>query len=485
MLFASLKKNIGRKLLLGILVTSGFITLFGTSLQLYLDYERDIDFLEKEIHTLFKSFQKQLSLSLWNADTKQVKSIIEGIVTYETIKYVEVVGELDNEYNSFGEKIIKEKIDFKFPIFYDYEGEEKKIGDILIVATTSKVKERLYDRVFFVFLVQFCKTFLVSFVILFLVRNLITNHLSAMNFFFSNFSIQAGKKPDALKLNKPDVGDELDYLKDSINELVFTVYDSYTTLDELAKNLELEIEERTNDLQELNKNLSATLVENQYINHVIWHDLDSMMSSGKKYSKGNINDFKERLVSTLDNSLNLIKIIRKLILDKSGVVKLPLERLELDRLVKDAIDIHEAQAKEKKISISKEIDKNLTVNVEKSTFLGSVLNNIISNAIKYSFPNGVIKIQASQEGKVVTLKVKDFGVGMSSEKLSKIFSIDSGQIEKLRTTGTVGELGHGIGMPLVKKFVNIYGGDIVIKSQESKSATTNDPGTEVIITLSS
>lgn len=106
--------------------------------------------------------------------------------------------------------------------------------------------------------------------------------------------------------------------------------------------------------------------------------------------------------------------------------------------------------------------------------------NLVTNAIKFSFPDSTIELDAEQDGDEVSLSIRDFGVGMPETLKRDVFLL------KKPTTrlGTLGEAGTGYGMPLVKKFIDSYQGTISIVSKEIDKYP-QDHGTEIILTLKS
>ncbi|MCG8639494.1 MAG: ATP-binding protein, partial [Desulfobacterales bacterium] len=102
----------------------------------------------------------------------------------------------------------------------------------------------------------------------------------------------------------------------------------------------------------------------------------------------------------------------------------------------------------------------------------------MTNAIKFSFKGSAIDIIADQNQDLVSLSIIDKGIGMPKKIENDIFNIE----KSISRPGTEGEVGTGFGMPLVKKFVEAYGGTIQIISKE-KSADENDHGTKAVVTL--
>lgn len=92
-----------------------------------------------------------------------------------------------------------------------------------------------------------------------------------------------------------------------------------------------------------------------------------------------------------------------------------------------------------------------------------VLNKILDNAIKYSHPEQVIHFETFEDVNSISLSFVDFGIGMSQENMDLLFSFPSPVFR-----GTKGELGAGLSLKIVKKFVSLLKGRIEIDSVENE-----------------
>ena len=136
--------------------------------------------------------------------------------------------------------------------------------------------------------------------------------------------------------------------------------------------------------------------------------------------------------------------------------------------------------KKKNVTLLVDINKEINVMAERTSFINSVLNNILTNALKFSHRDSKIEIAAEQQGPETELSVRDKGIGIPAGLLDKIFEVG----KSISRTGTDGETGTGFGMRLVQKFVTAYGGTIEIASRD-KATYPEDHGTDVIIRISS
>jgi signal transduction histidine kinase len=91
----------------------------------------------------------------------------------------------------------------------------------------------------------------------------------------------------------------------------------------------------------------------------------------------------------------------------------------------------------------------------------TIMRNLISNSIKYSYSGGSIEVIIEEELSSYLISVSDHGVGIKSTALESLFRIDEG----ISTNGTLNETGTGLGLILCKEFVEKHGGQIWAESE--------------------
>ncbi len=218
--------------------------------------------------------------------------------------------------------------------------------------------------------------------------------------------------------------------------------------------------------------------------HILCHDLTNPISF--MYGMLSLAETKPDLLSkkrdlmqiAVNNSLNIIRLVREMSLVEEHKINLKLSPVNLKLALTESITMLEEKFEKKSIKPVINIEEKMTVFVERTSFMNSVLNNILTNAIKFSFPNSIITIDATQTNELVTLNVTDSGIGMPQKLLENIFNLSSATSRE----GTEGEGGTGFGMPLIKKFMVVYGGIIEIFSTE-KADGIHDHGTQVRLVL--
>lgn len=113
-----------------------------------------------------------------------------------------------------------------------------------------------------------------------------------------------------------------------------------------------------------------------------------------------------------------------------------------------------------------EVPEEITVYADKNMLI-SIIQNLVSNAIKYTPPGGRITVSATKEEGHIMVMVKDTGIGMSKEKLEKLFKPQLKTLSQARKE----DKGAGIGLLLVKGFVERNDGQIWVESEEGQGTT--------------
>jgi signal transduction histidine kinase len=134
-------------------------------------------------------------------------------------------------------------------------------------------------------------------------------------------------------------------------------------------------------------------------------------------------------------------------------------------LLNEVILLFAESTKQKSIFLINELPPKLYVYADKA-MISIVLRNLISNAIKFSFPGGKVLISAEENETGLTFQISDSGVGISKESCQKLFRIDQNHT----TAGTQREQGTGLGLILCKEFIEKHYGNIWVVSEEGKGS---------------
>ena len=223
--------------------------------------------------------------------------------------------------------------------------------------------------------------------------------------------------------------------------------------------------------------------ERKELLHILCHDLTNPIGFVMNvmqladHTPGILEKMKDTMLHAMQNSIELIQRVRTMMAVDENKIDLKTSLYPLEELLQESLAMLELLALKKKIGFELNLKEGLMVRVERTTFINSVINNILTNAIKFSDEGGIIHISAKETDGRVELSIQDEGIGMSESLIHDLFDIT----KKTSRKGTAGESGTGFGMPLVMTFVKGYGGEIRISSREKSAGAEH--GTETVIIL--
>lgn len=139
--------------------------------------------------------------------------------------------------------------------------------------------------------------------------------------------------------------------------------------------------------------------------------------------------------------------------------------IKLLDVVEEEVQLCEEQARQKEILFISEVSSPYFITGDKST-VKAIIRNLLNNSIKYSLRGSVVKISASIKDGMVSVIVKDAGIGMSEEILAGLFY----RGKKISRKGTEGENGMGLGMIICQEFAELNGGKIFVESKVGKGS---------------
>jgi signal transduction histidine kinase len=236
------------------------------------------------------------------------------------------------------------------------------------------------------------------------------------------------------------------------------------------KSSEQKLKENEARLHELNK------TKDTFFN-IIAHDLINPFNSILGLSeilvekiKDNDLDNIEKIGDIIHSSSNYAFILLTNLLEwariQSGRIEFSPEMIDVNTLIQEIVDLQIESAGQKSIKIELNIPENTSLFADKE-MISTIIRNLVSNAIKFSFEGGKIVISAVVKDSEFLLSVSDNGTGMSEETISRLFHIDG--VNPLK--GTKNEKGTGLGLILCKEFVEQHQGQIMAESRLEKGSS--------------
>lgn len=169
-----------------------------------------------------------------------------------------------------------------------------------------------------------------------------------------------------------------------------------------------------------------------------------------------LGDDTDRLLRTTGELLNITQV-------ETGKTAITMEPCDVDSIINMAIEGNKVQAGAKQIIVSSTVPAGLPeilADREKATW---IVSNLISNAIRYSYENSTVEIYSENKRDTILIIVKDQGIGIADNYLSKVFD------KYFRVPGTQRE-GTGLGLAISKEFMEAQGGQIRVTSNPGEGS---------------
>lgn len=235
------------RLLISVLLFSACVTLILTVVQLYLEYRHDVSDLELRLDQISKTNLDSLAERLWALDENQLRLQLMGILRLPDMRAVEVreAGTTgDPLVIRLGEKSASSAITREYPLLYNAQGQNTRIGTLYVQATLVDLRRRLFHTGWTIFLNQAAEILLVSLFIVYIFYNQITRHLFAIATFAASYRIN--DPPPPLRLRRPPRRheDELQRVVTAFNVLSANLQAAYRSLHEINEQLTRDVAAR-------------------------------------------------------------------------------------------------------------------------------------------------------------------------------------------------------------------------------------------------
>jgi len=195
------------------------------------------------------------------------------------------------------------------------------------------------------------------------------------------------------------------------------------------------------------------------LSQILCEELDEMGNSELKKYADELNNSAKFIFKLLQNLLEWSR------LNTGKFDYLPTE-INLAKKFNSIYQLLNLNASNKGISLSLNAPDDIIVFAD-NNMLNSILQNLISNAIKYTNSEGTVEVNALRNDNMVIITVKDSGIGMPEDNLKKIFRVD----KNISTPGTANERGTGLGLVLCKELAEKNKGSISAESRQGEGTT--------------
>ncbi|MCK9282578.1 MAG: PAS domain S-box protein, partial [Melioribacteraceae bacterium] len=276
----------------------------------------------------------------------------------------------------------------------------------------------------------------------------------------------------SIRITSLDDISEKKLAQEAISNYINDIKVAHDTMEQTAN----ELFELNSKLEESEKSLLESNANKDKFFSIISHDLKSPFSGILGLTEMLVSDYVEL---TSDEIKEMIQLLRKssvnffeFLEDLLEWARTQTDRMDYEFRIMDfyktsikTIDLLKTNAQNKNIFLKNDVKENSIVYAdEKAT--ETVLRNLITNAIKFTQPNGIIKVKTEDRDNEIAISVTDSGIGMSEEDKNKLFKIEVHHT----SVGTYNEVGTGLGLILCKELVEKLGGKIWVESEIGKGS---------------
>jgi signal transduction histidine kinase len=261
--------------------------------------------------------------------------------------------------------------------------------------------------------------------------------------------------------------------------VIFVIYGLALIVDRYHISTDKErLKEMSLELKRKNDELEKSLKTKDSFFSIIAHDLkapignfsnflDMMSDSGISLSDEEMKSALKLLRDSSKNTYNLLDNILTWARLNLGEIQFEPVETDLCCIVRKNIDLFTPAAVKKGIEIefssgNDEVKMHADVNM-----VDAVVRNLLNNALKYSYPGGIVRISCKVSGSRASLVFEDEGAGMEGHTIRDLFRLD---VKHYSQSGTSGEGGSGLGLVMCKEFVDFHNGTIEVSSKKGEGS---------------
>jgi len=485
---------IAARLLGLIIISSSIITLVAILLQLHSNFNDDIAALEKRLDQVRISTLASITKSLWGFDQEQLNIQINSVLAVDDVVQVKVVW---HDWNNSEQTLVASNSSYdpkelenkrsqflvrSYPLVYeDASTPEQQLGTLTVTASLSSIYDKLWERAFFIALVQGTKTLVIALFIVWLVHTLLTRHMKTIANYARHLNLETLTKPLKLKrLKVNSASDELDNVVNAINHMRETLLDDIEQRHAIETALLTEKEEKLETRRQKNAAEDASRAKSQFLatmSHEIRTPMNGVIGMLEMLRDTPLDDNQKHYIDVIHRSGETLLTIINDILDYSkieaGKMQLEETTFELDELVESCVQLFGATANKRQIELFGGLDSNVPKWVKGDpTRLRQIIINLLGNAFKFTTEGFVslrVTLGAVLPNDKVELRfiVQDSGIGIEMSGTEDLF--DSFNQADASTTRKYG--GTGLGLAICKSLAGLMGGEIGVESVKGRGSS--------------
>lgn len=466
------------------------ITVVITLVQMVNEYLLEAHFVKDSLIISQSIFQESLGTSLWNFDHQQLSVTVEGILKQQTVIGVEIVDDQNKVLIQKGQILNKNAMPVRieqgiqkplaylslFPHHFNLWHDKKPIGKVTLYSSNQVVIDKVKYNFLVIIINAIIKTIALWLLFIWAFKKYLTKQLDVFCLAMEKIDLD-NQKTCFIHLETFDTY-ELSRIEYFFNALLKRLLEGRDKLNDLNKTLEHKVVLRTQELSDKNLQLEKLNQEKTEFLSIAAHDLKNPLSAISSLTK-----LIKKLVQSGDNQEKLLNYVHFIDISATRMFELINNLLDVDKIetgniaikwgetdifkvVEDLMPIHQQHAQAKDIVLSLQaVDVPYFANTDKF-LLSQVLDNLISNAIKYSPVNHAVTICLSKTAHKVKIAVQNQGQGLSDTDKEKLFV----KFNRLSNKPTANEHSTGLGLYIAQKLAKMLNSKIECESVVEQGA---------------
>ncbi|MCW8916364.1 MAG: ATP-binding protein [Magnetovibrio sp.] len=457
-------------------------TLITTAAQTYREYQVELKLIEARVQSIRAGHGPSLAASVWDIADEKIIVELQGLLNIPGLQYAEVAT-LEGETWSVGQRNSSAMIRYEIPLMIFKIGQNQNLGNLIIEIEQKTAFQRVLSHALESFIYYALWTVVLAGSLFWIIRHLVTRHLSKLADYTSTLSLDVDAKD--LVLDRPSTnGQTEDELTKVVNAINFMRSELATSIHELSDHrdrLQDLVQERTKELaaaleaaEQASEAKSTFLASMSHELHTPLNAIIGFSSTMKAETYGPLgnekySDYTADILASGEHLLELINDILDVSEIEAGKVDLLEERVSLPGVIQSVIHLIQIKAKEGGVVLKADIPKDLPLLLADERRVKQILLNLVSNGVKFTRPGGSVSVmaEAAENGRGIALTVTDTGVGMEPHEIdwamSQFGQLDNGLNRKPE--------GTGLGLPLARGLMELHQGKLDVKSKKGIGTT--------------